>query len=245
MYKAISETAGKWGRTVIFTKRYDRIFNKDGGNFRASSGRKCFTKSSLPQQNFSESNLAGLSRYNSRCTIGQSASPEKSVVQKSQHSRVLFSKNAAVFRKKLANSNQKPTNYAMGLRPRLSVFKITKSKFTPTSCKNESSIKYLGSGGNTGNVEKGAKVNKPQKFEQLFAIPSFQDGGPTFRKGLVATERLHVQSRLKGCLLLRSTLHKLPEVYTFSRGREPAEFLCLCFRIGQAPRIFTKLIKPQ
>ena len=158
----------------------------------------------------------------------------------------------------------------MGLRPRPPVFKITKSKFTLTSCKNESSIKYLGSGGNTGNVEKGAiqclnpkrrvykqslsgdrerwrsqAGNKPQKFEQFFAIPSFQDGGPTFRKGLVATERLHVQSRLKGCLLLRSTLHKLPEVYTFSRGREPAEFLCLCFRIGQAPRIFTKLIKPQ
>ena len=39
----------------------------------------------------------------------------------------------------------------MGLRPRALVFKITKSKFTPTSGK-----KYHGLEGNTGNVKEGS-----------------------------------------------------------------------------------------
>ena len=59
--------------------------------------------------------------------------------------------------------------------------------------------------------------NKPQKFEEIFAIPIFQDRGSTLSKGLVATEGLY---RLEGCLLLRSTLQKLPEVYMFSMRRE-------------------------
>ena len=51
----------------------------------------------------------------------------------------------------MTKSNQKSTISAMGLRPRALVFKITKSKFTPTSGK-----KYHGLGGNTGNVKEGS-----------------------------------------------------------------------------------------
>ena len=67
--------------------------------------------------------------------------------------------------------------------------------------------------------------NKPQKFEQLSFIPSFQDGRPKCSKVLIATERLHVQNRLKGCVFLYSTSQKLPEVYTFSMGREPVRIM--------------------
>ena len=63
--------------------------------------------------------------------------------------------------------------------------------------------------------------NKPQKFEQLSAIPLFQDGGPTLSNGLIAVERLHEQNRLEGCLLLHSTSQKSSsDIYTFSMGRE-------------------------
>ena len=49
--------------------------------------------------------------------------------------------------------------------------------------------------------------NKPQKFEQLSFITSCKDGRPKRSKALIATERLHVQSRLEGCLFLYSTSH--------------------------------------
>ena len=185
---------------------------------------------------------AVLSQHNSRCTIGQSAFVDIKVVQKFQHSRVPLIRKTAVFCEKLANSNQKSKNFAMDLRHRASVFKITKSKFTPILGKNETRRKYFGSGGNTGNVEERSNSvyltpkmgvykqfflveerwcsqasNKPQKFEEIFAIPIFQDRGSTLSKGLVATEGLY---RLEGCLLLRSTLQKLPEVYMFSMRRE-------------------------
>ena len=69
--------------------------------------------------------------------------------------------------------------------------------------------------------------NKPQKFEQLSFIPSFQDGKAKRSKVLIATERLHVQSRLKGFLFLYS--QKLPEVYTFTMGREPVRIIMSSF----------------
>ena len=50
--------------------------------------------------------------------------------------------------------------------------------------------------------------NKPQKFEQLSFIPSFKDGKSKRSKVLIATERLHVQNRLEGCLFLYSTSHE-------------------------------------
>ena len=70
----------------------------------------------------------------------------------------------------------------------------------------------------SGEQERGRSQtgNKPQKFEQLSSIPSFQDGGPSLSKGLVVTERLHVENRPEECLLLCSTSQKLPKVYTFS-----------------------------
>ena len=40
---------------------------------------------------------------------------------------------------------------------RASIFKTAQSYFTPTSGKNESNRKYLGSRGNTGNV--GERIN--------------------------------------------------------------------------------------
>ena len=108
----------------------------DGGNFWVFSGKKYFSESSLPSQNLLESNSAGLSRHNSRCTNRQSAFSDKKVVQRFQHSRVPFSRKTAVFRKKLANSTQKSINASMDLWHRDSVFKITKSIVSPISDKN-------------------------------------------------------------------------------------------------------------
>ena len=67
--------------------------------------------------------------------------------------------------------------------------------------------------------------NKPQKFEQLTFIPSFQERRSKRSKVLIATEQLHVQDRLTGCLFLHSTSKKLPEVYTFSMRREPVRII--------------------
>ena len=78
-------------------------------------------------------------------TIGQGGSMDKKQVPKFQPLRVPFLRKAAVFRKKLANSNQKSTNTAIDLRPRASVLTIIKSKFNRLSRKNESSKKHLGS----------------------------------------------------------------------------------------------------
>ena len=133
----------------------------------------------------------------------------------------------------------------MGVRPRASVFKITKSKFTPTSNKNKSSRKHLGSEGNTGNIEERSNsvclTPKMEFISNLFLV-SKKDGGqkPIIKlkslsnflsynhskmEGLhlvkdVVTERLHVQNRIQGCLLLPCTSQKLPQVYKFSMGRE-------------------------
>ena len=68
----------------------------------------------------------------------------------------------------------------MGVRPRASVFKITKSKFTPTSNKNKSSRKHLGSEGNTGNIEERSNsvclTPKMEFISNLFLV-SKKDGG--------------------------------------------------------------------
>ena len=69
--------------------------------------------------------------------------------------------------------------------------------------------------------------NKPQKFEQLSFIPSFQDGKAKRSKVLIATE--HVQNRLKGFLFLYFTSQKLPKVSTFSMGREPVRIIMSSF----------------
>ena len=71
--------------------------------------------------------------------------------------------------------------------------------------------------------------NKPQKFEQLSFISPFQDGKAKRSKVLIATERLHMQNRLKGFLFLYFTSQKLPEVYTFLMGREPVRIVMSSF----------------
>ena len=101
----------------------------------------------------------------------------------------------AVFRKKKStNSNLKSKNSAISLKPRAQVFKITKSKFTPASGKNESSREYLGGKERSNSVYLTLKMevykqslsgekerwrsqagNKPQQFEHFSFIPSFKD----------------------------------------------------------------------
>lgn len=81
-----------------------------------------------------------LNRQN-QCIIRQSVFAHKKFVQQFQHSRVPISRKTAVFLKKFGNGNQKPTNSPMGVKHRASAFK--KSKFTPTSGKNESRRKEL------------------------------------------------------------------------------------------------------
>ena len=61
---------------------------------------------------------------------------DKKVVQKFSHLRLQYFV-------KISISNQKSKNPAIGFKPKASVFKITKSKFTPVSGKNESNREYL------------------------------------------------------------------------------------------------------
>ena len=221
-----SEKTITW--TAIFTKKYDVNFKENGGNFWDFTGKKSFNESFLLliQKDFPDINL------NIRLD---------KVDKKFQHLRILFS---SILQKKSANSNQKSKNSAISFKSRASVFKITKSKFTPASGKNESSREYVGGkeGSNSVYLTTKREVykqslsgeqerwrsqadNKPQKFEQLTFIPSFQDGRSKRSKVLIATEQLHVQDRLTGCLFLHSTSKKLPEVYTFSMRREPVQII--------------------
>ena len=153
---------------------------------------------------------------------------DKKVAQKFSLSRIPFSRKTAVFRTKWQIVTKNP---AIGFKPRASVFKIIKSKFTPVSGKNESNREYFEGKERSNSVclipkrevykqsffgeqerWRSQTNNKPYKFEQVSAIPSFKDRRSKRSKGLVATERLHVQNRLEGCLLLYSTSQKLPEV---------------------------------
>ena len=52
-----------------------------------------------------------------------------------------------------------------------------------------------------------------------------------------------MQGQFKKCILLRSFTEKLEEVHSVPLVRNLHEFLCLCFSLGPASRIFTKILK--
>ena len=84
-----------------------------------------------------------------------------------------------------------------------------------------------------------SSCDKLKKFEQVDPLSTPQEGRFTFSKVYVAKRGLHVQIRHKGCLLFGSLTERLQGQSSFSIVR----FLCLCFGLGPAPRIFTKILK--
>ena len=65
----------------------------------------------------------------------------------------------------------------------------------------------------------------------------------TFAEEHAESERLQVQGRPEGCLNLCSLYQKHRKYIRFCWEGQLYEFLCLCFGLGRAPRIFTKLLK--
>ena len=85
--------------------------------------------------------------------------------------------------------------------------------------------------------------DKLKKSECIHSLPSLQNGRLAFAEEHAERERLYVQDRPDGCLLLCFTKSKTSEVHPVLLGRSVYEFLCLCFGLRPAPRIFTKLLK--
>ena len=93
-------------------------------------------------------------------------------------------------------------------------------------------------------TDKGAKgSNKSETSKCIYTIQSLQNGRILESEIFVTRGRLSVQARSKGCILLCSFTEKIEEIRSVPLVRNLYEFLCLCFGLGPAPRIFTKLLK--
>ena len=92
--------------------------------------------------------------------------------------------------------------------------------------------------------DKGAKAtNKCDTSKCIYTIQSLQNKRTAESEIFVTRWRLYVQARSKGCILSCSFTEKLEEIRSVSLVINLYEFLRLCFGLGPAPRIFTKLLK--
>ena len=81
--------------------------------------------------------------------------------------------------------------------------------------------------------------NKSQISEQLHTIPTFQNGRDAFNKGSSPRTQLFDKDAYFGIPLDKSSRNNI----RFQWEENLYEFLCLYFRLGPAPLIFTKLLK--
>ena len=82
-----------------------------------------------------------------------------------------------------------------------------------------------------------------EEFEDVHTLQTFQDGRAPSIKGNFGTRRLSMQvgpQRAYFCVLLNKQSRKYVR---FKWEGSLYEFLCVCFGLGPAPRLFTKLIK--
>ena len=94
------------------------------------------------------------------------------------------------------------------------------------------------------DIKKGSGKSPGNKFEtseQFHPLPTFQNGGAQFASKHATEKGFHVQIRPKRRLLLCATKKGKQEICAFPVGSVPS--LCLCFGLGPAPLIFTKILK--
>ena len=85
--------------------------------------------------------------------------------------------------------------------------------------------------------------HKFEGSESVHSPQKLQDGRFTLSEVCVTKRKLHVQIDLKNACF-SVPLHKdLQKLVWFLWAGNLYEFLCLCFGLGPAPRIFTKLLK--
>ena len=84
--------------------------------------------------------------------------------------------------------------------------------------------------------------NKFETSEQIHPIPAFQNRGTEFITKHALEGRLHVQAGTKTCFSCFSK-KELVKYVQFQWEGTLYEFLCLCFGLGPALLIFTKILK--
>ena len=83
--------------------------------------------------------------------------------------------------------------------------------------------------------------NQLKAPESIHTIPALQNGRLILSQRNVAEGRFHVQTGHEGCIFFNTTSSILKKYVRFLWSGSLYEFLCLCFGLGPAPRIFTKL----
>ena len=86
----------------------------------------------------------------------------------------------------------------------------------------------------------GQTCDKLKKSECIHSLSSLQNGRLAFAKGHAERERLHVQDRPEGCLLLCSTASKTSEVHPVLLGRSVIRIPVSMFWPGTSSTNFYK-----
>ena len=108
--------------------------------------------------------------------------------------------------------------------------------------------------GNPGNAEE--RCNKISPTQHKTSVSKFNIYSPKKRLlnklnkhipyilfKMETLLRLLVQNRPKRCIFFGTTKSKSPKIVSFKCKVLIYQFLCLCFGLGPAPRIITKLLK--
>ena len=85
--------------------------------------------------------------------------------------------------------------------------------------------------------------DKSKNVEPVHSFSPFQNGRPFSVKVHHTGGRLDVQTGPEGCIFQCPIRSKLEEVRKISVEGDSYEFMCLCFGLGPAPSVFTKLLK--
>jgi len=91
--------------------------------------------------------------------------------------------------------------------------------------------------------DEGSQSDKLKKPKQTHTLPAFQDGGVVFAEGYASSKRLYDKIGSERCLFFGTPRYTISKVCEFSVEEKIYQFLCMCFGLGPAPRLFTKLMK--
>ena len=86
-------------------------------------------------------------------------------------------------------------------------------------------------------------MHKLKSSQQVYSIQAFQNGRFALLEIPSREKRFSLLGISERCLFLSATVHEGKKFVRFAWSGNLSEFLCLCFGLGPAPRIFSKPLK--
>ena len=246
--KGPSLQRGKGGRTAIFSKLGNDTpkFNAaaTSGRGRDFHGKEKCERTTLPQHGQPGKDLKRNTRNIAHRRASKCSPGGKKNVPSTSQMGLPPGRKTAIFCKKLAGFNKQSRNFRNCVRIKNPIYGRAKTDSTPLPSENEQGAKCYGKPGDPSHVEergcsRGRSSEGPiseqpifskkerwgeqtsDKFEAtecVHSLPTFQNGGSASVERDDAGERLYVQDRSEGCILLPPPTSNAQKICPVSMG---------------------------